>query len=258
MTNAAMANSAEAGRSESPRQLHQRALREAARGSGSKINVQDLVWLAAMSERLEKRISDPIYRVRLLRMVLDESRAVGLDPQLVLAVIDVESSFKEDALSKSGAMGLTQVMPFWLDVYNRPEVDLFDPLTSLRFGSNILRHYIDRYDNVRNALAAYNGSLGLSTYPDLVFARYRKNWQYSLNPNNPLSLAANTGPVISETVNQDNLGVLQLPESQIALTKRPAPTVTERAAVPLAFNDNSVLNTSFYDAQDFYKAENGE
>ena len=186
--------------------------------------VNTLIWLSTMSERLEKRVPDPFYRVRLLHTILEESRAAGLNPQLVLAVIDVESSFNRQAVSKSGALGLMQVMPFWKEVYSRPDDNLLNPLVSIRYGCNVLRHYMDRYDNVRNALAAYNGSLGWSTYPDLVIARYKKNWRYDVPQKDPLSLAANT---LNKTSPVDELGELVLPASQALLADLPAPLIYE-------------------------------
>lgn len=138
-----------------------------------------LVWLSSMSERLEHRIADPFYRIRLLKTIYAESAIAGLDPQLVLAVMDIESNFDRYALSRAGAQGLMQVMPFWKDVYESPEDDLFNPLVSLRYGCSILRHYIDRHPNLHDALAAYNGSLGRSTYPDKIMRRLKSRWQYT-------------------------------------------------------------------------------
>ena len=220
------------------------------------LNIEDLVWLASMSERLEKRVPDPLYRIRLLKTLLNESRANGLDPQLVLALIDVESSFQRDAVSKSGAEGLMQVMPFWLDVFDKPEADLSKPLVSLRFGCKILRHYMDRYDNVRNALAAYNGSVGSSIYPDRITQRYHGTWRYWSDQEDSLSLGANTKPSIDyETAKNDSLGILTLPANQIALTFRPAPIVVEHnaksseASESLKVADNLMVETSFYGSQ---------
>ena len=220
---------------------------------GKNLNIDDLVWLASMSERLVKRIPDPLYRIRLLKAVLNESRANGLDPQLVLALIDVESSFQRDAVSKSGAIGLMQVMPFWLDVFEKPHADLSNPLVSLRFGCKILRHYMDRYDNVRNALAAYNGSVGFSTYPDRVTQRYLRTWRYSSKREDPLSLSANTKPLMDyPEAKSDALGNLVLPANQVALTLRPAPIVVERNPELSALSkvaDARLVETSFYESQ---------
>jgi soluble lytic murein transglycosylase-like protein len=131
-----------------------------------------------MSERLEDRIKNPFYRVRLLKNIYAEAELAGLDPQLVLAVIDIESNFDRFALSHAGAQGLMQVMPFWKEVYGQPQDDLFNPLISLRYGCRILRHYLDRYENSTEALAAYNGSLGRDTYPSKIFRRLKSRWQF--------------------------------------------------------------------------------
>ena len=137
-----------------------------------------LLWLSTMSERLEKRIKNPFYRIRLLETVYKEAELAGLDPQLVLAVIDIESNFDRFALSHAGAQGLMQVMPFWKDVYEKPQDDLFNPSVSIRYGCEILRHYLDRYSTRADALAAYNGSLGRTTYSDKIFRRLKSRWQY--------------------------------------------------------------------------------
>lgn len=149
-------------------------------------NIQDqstdldaLLWLSSMSKRLENRIKNPFYRVRLLKTIYAEAELNGLDPQLVLAVIDIESSFDRYAVSPAGAQGLMQVMPFWKEVYGRPNDDLHNPRTSIRYGCRILRHYLDRYENQAEALAGYNGSVGRSKYPDKIFRRLQSRWQYS-------------------------------------------------------------------------------
>ncbi len=141
-------------------------------------NLSALVWLSSMSERLEKRIPNPFYRIRLLEVVYHEAELAGLDPQLVLAVIDIESNFNRHALSRAGAQGLMQVMPFWKDVYGRPDDNLYNPLVSLRYGCTILRHYMDKYQTLDDALAAYNGSLGRTTYSSKVLRRLKSRWQF--------------------------------------------------------------------------------
>lgn len=141
-------------------------------------DLDSLLWLSDMSERLENQIKNPFYRIRLLKNIYDEAEREGLNPQLVLAVIDIESSFNRFAESHAGAQGLMQVMPFWKEVYARPSDDLYHPLTSLRYGCRILRHYLDKYDNEADALAAYNGSLGRSTYPNKIFRQLNNRWQY--------------------------------------------------------------------------------
>lgn len=171
-------------------QALQQATRDPQEGT---TDLDALLWLSSMSEKLEKRIRNPFYRIRLLKAVLHESERAGLDPQLVLAVIDIESNFDRYALSRVGAQGLMQVMPFWKEVYNRPQDDLYNPLVSLRYGCAILRHYMDKYQNPEDALAAYNGSLGRAKYPNKIFSRLATQWQfkkdqYSRNISDSLAL----------------------------------------------------------------------
>ena len=141
-------------------------------------DLESLVWLSTMSENLEYRIKNPFYRIRLLKAVFAEAERANLDPQLVLAVIDIESNFNRYAHSYAGAQGLMQVMPFWKEVYGKPHDDLYNPLISLRYGCTILRHYLDRYKSPERALAAYNGSLGYRTYPNKVLGRLASEWQF--------------------------------------------------------------------------------
>ena len=140
-----------------------------------------LVWLSSMSEKLDARILNPFYRIRLLEAVHREAERAGLDPQLVLAVIDVESGFDRHAVSRVGAQGLMQVMPFWKEIHGTPQDDLFNPLVSLRYGCTILRHYIDKYKSLEKGLAAYNGSLGRKKYPNKVLGRMNGRWRYKLD-----------------------------------------------------------------------------
>lgn len=141
-------------------------------------DLDSLAWLSSMSERLERRIPDPFYRIRLLKTVYKEAQVFGLDPQLVLAVMEVESNFNRYAISSAGAQGLMQVMPFWKDELKQPDADLFNPLVSIRYGCEILRRYMDRYKSTEDALAAYNGSYGRTIYSDKVLSRWQSRWQY--------------------------------------------------------------------------------
>ncbi len=141
-------------------------------------DMESLLWLSTMAEKLEQRIPNPFYRTRLLSTVYKEARAEGLDPQLVLAVIDIESNFNRYALSHAGAQGLMQVMPFWKRELGQANDDLYNPFVSIRYGCQILRHYLDRYPNAIEALAAYNGSHGRTVYPDKVLARLDKQWRF--------------------------------------------------------------------------------
>ena len=136
-------------------------------------------WLSTMSERMRRWVPNDRYREELLTTIHYEATRAGLDPQLVLAVIQVESAFRKYAISSAGARGYMQIMPFWVDVIGRPDDNLFHMRTNLRYGTVILRHYIDieRGDLFR-ALGRYNGSLGRATYPNLVRAAWEGNWAY--------------------------------------------------------------------------------
>jgi len=135
------------------------------------------VWLADMSRRLERRIPDARERAELLHLVQEEANRAGLPPELVLAVIQVESNFDRWAISRAGAVGLMQVMPFWLGELGRPGDNLFHVRTNLRLGCTILRHYLDmEKGNLVRALARYNGSLGSYRYPRRVLKALRTHW----------------------------------------------------------------------------------
>lgn len=167
-------------------------------------DLDSLTWLSNMSEKLERRIPDPYYRIRLLKAVAAESQRAGLDPQLVLAVIDIESNFNRHAISHAGAQGLMQVMPFWKEVYGNTEDDLYNPLVSLRYGCTILRHYMDKYPNATQALAAYNGSVGRDVYPNKIFKRLASRWQFKedkYSRNFGSRTAVNVGGSISDRLN---------------------------------------------------------
>lgn len=134
-------------------------------------------WLYEMSQRLQKRIPDAEYRIDLLGTVHYEAKRAGLDPQMVLGLIEVESSFKKYAISKAGARGYMQVMPFWVKEIGATGHNLFHLRTNLRYGCTILRHYLDMENgDLFRALGRYNGSLGHPEYPNLVLAAWRNNW----------------------------------------------------------------------------------
>ncbi len=136
-------------------------------------------WLGEMSRRLEKRIPNREYRIDLLRSVHYEATRAGLDPQLVLGLMQVESGFRKYAVSSAGARGYMQVMPFWVKLIGRPEDSLFDLRTSLRYGCTILRHYLDiEKGDLFRALGRYNGSLGKPEYPNMVRAAWQSQWGY--------------------------------------------------------------------------------
>ena len=136
-------------------------------------------WLDAMSARLAKRVPDPAERANFLRTVHYEARRAGLDPQLVLGVIQVESAFRKYAISPAGARGYMQVMPFWIKEIGLKDHNLFNLRTNLRFGCTILRHYlnIEKGDLFR-ALGRYNGSLGQPEYPNMVLGAWKKGWDF--------------------------------------------------------------------------------
>jgi soluble lytic murein transglycosylase-like protein len=136
-------------------------------------------WLAEMSRRLEKRIPDKEFRLDFLKTVHYEATRAGLDPQLVLGLIQVESGFKKYAVSTVGARGFMQVMPFWVRQIGTPEQNLFHLRVNLRYGCTILRHYLDiEKGDLYRALGRYNGSLGQPQYPTMVVSAWRNNWSY--------------------------------------------------------------------------------
>lgn len=135
------------------------------------------VWLMDMSSRLSIRIKDADTRLRLLRSIHREASRRELPPELVLAVIDIESRFDHYAISRVGAQGLMQVMPFWLDEIGHPDDNLMDIDTNLKMGCTILKYYLDmEKGNLRRALARYNGSLGSWKYPDKVMSVLSQHW----------------------------------------------------------------------------------
>jgi len=135
------------------------------------------VWLLDMSNRLKKKIPQPDKRLNLLRQIHHEARKADLHPELVLAVIDVESNFDRFAISKAGAQGLMQVMPFWLKEIGKPRDSLFNVRTNLRMGCTILKFYLKKEKgDLTRALARYNGSLGRYKYPNKVFKLLNKRW----------------------------------------------------------------------------------
>jgi len=137
-------------------------------------------WLAAMSKRLASRISDRLQREEFLVSVHYEAKRAGLDPQLVLGVIQIESNFRKYAVSRVGAMGYMQVMPFWVRLIGRTDDNLFHLRTNLRFGCVILRHYLDQEKgDLYRALGRYNGSVGRSGYPTLVVRAWQRDWHYT-------------------------------------------------------------------------------
>ena len=135
------------------------------------------VWLTDMSLRLKKYIRNPEERIEMLRILHEEATRVNIPPEMILALIEVESAFNRYAISYVGARGLMQVMPFWLKEIGKPDENMFDIRTNLRMGCTILRHYLDREKgDKRKALARYNGSVGKRKYPDKVFNALSRRW----------------------------------------------------------------------------------
>jgi soluble lytic murein transglycosylase-like protein len=138
-------------------------------------------WLTEMSRRLEKRVPNRDHRHEFLRAVHYEATRAGLDPQLVLGLIQVESGFKKYAVSSARARGFMQVMPFWIKLIGGKDDNLFHLRTNLRYGCTILRHYLDiEHGDLFRALGRYNGSLGRSEYPNLVRNAWQRQWLYQV------------------------------------------------------------------------------
>jgi soluble lytic murein transglycosylase-like protein len=137
-------------------------------------------WLNEMSARLATRMPDRARRTELLKTVQYEALRSRLDPQLVLGLIEVESAFRKYAVSSAGARGYMQVMPFWIKLIGKPDHNLFNLRTNLRYGCVILRHYLDiENGDYYRALGRYNGSLGKPEYPNLVYGAWRGRWGYA-------------------------------------------------------------------------------
>jgi soluble lytic murein transglycosylase-like protein len=135
------------------------------------------VWLTDMSARLERQVANPKERLMILQRVHFEATRWELPPELVLAVIDVESNFDRFAISVAGARGLMQIMPFWLAEIGRPDDNLMHIDTNVRYGCTILKFYLDmEKGDLGRALARYNGSRGKRTYPNKVLDKLRLKW----------------------------------------------------------------------------------
>jgi soluble lytic murein transglycosylase-like protein len=167
-----------AAAAQSPDPELREALRTAANESPSFVDrFEAEVWLTDMSRRLERQLRDPEERIELLQLVHMEARRVELPPELILAVIDVESNFDRYAISVAGARGLMQIMPFWKKEIGRPGDNLLHVSTNLRYGCTILRHYYDKEKgDLRRALGRYNGSLGSRKYPNKVIDKLSYKW----------------------------------------------------------------------------------
>ena len=148
-------------------------------------------WLNEMSARLTRFIDNELYRRRLLTMIQYEATRADLNPQMVLGLIEVESAFRQYAVSNVGAKGLMQVMPFWQRYIGNESHNLFDIRTNLRYGCTILRHYSNLENgNLHRALARYNGSLGSNCYPNAVIGAWLNRWQWTLETQQPAPAAS--------------------------------------------------------------------
>jgi soluble lytic murein transglycosylase-like protein len=137
------------------------------------------VWMKDMSGRLKRRAPHipEDERLKILTLVHRYASQTGVDPQLVLAIMEVESNFDRYALSVANARGLMQIMPFWKDEIGHQKDSLFDMETNVRYGCYILKLYLDmEKGNLTYALGRYNGSRGRAKYPNKVYAALRKRW----------------------------------------------------------------------------------
>ena len=142
--------------------------------------IEKVDWLTEMSRRLAPRMPDQVGRMELLKAVYYEAKRAGLDPQMVLGLIQVESGFRKYAVSSAGARGYMQVMPFWVKLIGTSESNLFHMRTNLRFGCTILRHYLDiEKGDLYRALGRYNGSLGKPEYPNMVRGAWERQWHWT-------------------------------------------------------------------------------
>jgi soluble lytic murein transglycosylase-like protein len=127
----------------------------------------------ARAARIEKILRarntglSPAENAELARVIVDEARRHQIDPALVLAVMHVESRFDTFAVSPVGALGLMQLLPSTAaEMAAREDVPwegprtLFDPVANVKLGVAYLRELLDRYGEVRVALAAYNWGPG--------------------------------------------------------------------------------------------------
>jgi soluble lytic murein transglycosylase-like protein len=136
------------------------------------------VWLVSKREPLKRFIPDIHKRMDLLRRIHRAATQADLQPEVVLALIEVESHFNPYAVSSAGAQGMMQIMPFWKHEIGRPEDNLIDIDTNLKYGCTILKHYLKRANGrLMDALARYNGSYGQYWYPRRVMTAMERNWR---------------------------------------------------------------------------------
>lgn len=157
--------------------LSQYLQRSLAHAQGFENRYDAEVWLMSQGQALSRFVDQPQYREELLRAIYHAAREANLQPELVLAVIEVESRFDRFAISSAGAQGLMQVMPFWKQEIGRASDNLLEVRTNLRYGCHILHYYMKRErGNLVAALARYNGSYGQTWYPQRVMLAWQKRW----------------------------------------------------------------------------------
>lgn len=149
------------------------------------------VWLMASESRLARYMDLKSERLALLQLVYREAHRAELDPDLVLAVMQVESHFDRYAISRVGAQGMMQIMPFWRAELGRPLDNLMDVETNVIYGTTILAHYLDvSKGDLVEALGRYNGSKGRLRYPEKVIGAWRKQWRHKSSSELPELLAS--------------------------------------------------------------------
>lgn len=142
-------------------------------------NLDEASWVASMMPHLKRRMPNAAQRKHMLQQIYREAKKHQLEVDMVLAVIQVESNFKPKAVSVVGAQGLMQVMPFWKKEIGSLSDDLHDIETNIRYGTYILKHYLNREKGkIIPALARYNGSYGRMKYPNKVIHTWLNHWQH--------------------------------------------------------------------------------
>jgi soluble lytic murein transglycosylase-like protein len=170
-----------ASEQKTPNQFTRQILQETAENSSGFVDEFDAaVWMVAMNSTLKRYVKDQQIRADILRFAHREASRHDIDPQIILSVMHVESLFDQFAISRVGAQGIMQIMPFWKKELNEPDANLFNLETNIRFGCLILKTYLKiEKGNMARALGRYNGSLGKRKYPDKVFLRLKKYWSFS-------------------------------------------------------------------------------
>ncbi len=163
---------------EETRHMMSQSISDVAPNINSFINeTEKNIWISKQGNKLLRKIPEETIRNELLTTIHYEATRAGLEPELILGIIQVESGFKKYAISSVGARGYMQVMPFWVDIIGEKNHNLFHLRTNLRYGCTILRHYLDiEKGNLFRTLGRYNGSLGKEKYPNAVF-QATKNYQ---------------------------------------------------------------------------------